>query len=229
MLYLIATPIGNLEDITLRAIRVLKEVDFILAEDTRQSGILLKHLGIDKPMRSFYDHNEAQKVPEIIQELRSGKNIALISSAGSPTISDPGYRLVRECLKEKIVFTSLPGPSSVINSLVLSNIPHDKFLFIGYLPRKSGQRKKIFQKASEIGAALVFLESPFRLLSSLEDLKEAAGFLQLTITREMTKKFEQVLDLKIDEAIEYFTKNKPRGEFVVIANMRIDQDKMEDQ
>ena len=126
-------------------------------------------------MRSFFDHNEAQKVPEIIQELRQVKISLLFPAPGRPTISDPGYRLVRECLKEKIAFTSLPGPSSVINSLVLSNIPHDKFLFIGYLPRKSGQRKKIFQKASEIEAALVFLESPFRLLSSLEDLKEAAG------------------------------------------------------
>jgi 16S rRNA (cytidine1402-2'-O)-methyltransferase len=228
MLYLIATPIGNLEDITLRALRVLKEVDFILAEDTRQSGILLKHFGIDKPMRSFYDHNEAQKVPEVVQELKSGKNIALISSAGSPTISDPGYRLVRECLKEKVAFTSVPGPSSVINALALSNVPHDKFLFIGYLPRKSGQRKKLFQKASATGAAIVFLESPFRLLSALEDIKESIGSVQLTITREMTKKFEQILDLKTDEAIEYFKKNKPLGEFVIIINIRENAELTED-
>ena len=216
MLYIVATPIGNLEDITLRALRVLKEVDLILAEDTRKTGQLLKHFAIQKTMESFYEHNERGKMPRVIEELKQGKNIALVSNAGVPTISDPGYKLIRECRRQSIAISSLPGASSVINALALSSLPRDKFVFFGYFLKKASGRRKQLQQVYDWGITAVFLESPFRLLTTLNDIKTLLGKRQLTIAREMTKKFEEVLELSADEAITHFTKKKPKGEFTIV-------------
>ncbi|MCK4519849.1 MAG: 16S rRNA (cytidine(1402)-2'-O)-methyltransferase [Candidatus Omnitrophica bacterium] len=216
MLYIAATPIGNLEDITLRAIRILGEVDLVLAEDTRKTGFLLKHLGIKKDLISFYEHNELKKIPQIIEQLKQGKNIALVSSAGTPTISDPGYKLIKACRREHLPVTSLPGPSSIINCLALTSLPHDKFAFLGYLPRKPSARRKLFNKVKEWEITLVFFESPYRILSSLKVIAEILGNRRITIGREMTKKFEEALELEVEEAINHFNQKAPRGEFVLI-------------
>ncbi|MFH1504288.1 MAG: 16S rRNA (cytidine(1402)-2'-O)-methyltransferase [Candidatus Omnitrophota bacterium] len=216
MLYIIATSIGNLEDITLRALRVLGEADFILAEDTRKTSFLLKHFNINKKVISFYEHNEVKKISWVIEELKSGKNIALVSSAGTPTISDPGYKLIRECRNNLIELTSLPGPSSIINALSLTSLAHEKFIFLGYAPRKKGRFKKMLEKVKDLEAAIIFLESPFRLLSSLKVLKEILGNRKIACAREMTKKFEEILELNIESAVDHFEKTKPRGEFTLI-------------
>lgn len=215
-MYILATPIGNLEDITLRALRILREVDFILAEDTRKTGLLLKRLGIKKKLFSFYEHNELKKIPWVIEELKKGKEIALVSNAGTPTISDPGYKLVRECRREKLMITSLPGPSSVICALSLTSLPHEKFAFLGYIPRKKNERRKMLAKVKEGGITSVFFESPFRLLGSLKDLLDILGNRKVAIVREMTKKFEEVIELPLKEACSYFSQKKPRGEIILI-------------
>jgi 16S rRNA (cytidine1402-2'-O)-methyltransferase len=220
MLLVTATPIGNLEDITLRALRVFKEADLILAEDTRKTGFLLKHFGIKKPLESFYEHNEKRKIPWVIEELKKGKNVVLVSSAGTPTISDPGYKLVRECRKESLPVTSIPGPSSVINALALSSIPHDKFVFLGYLPRKKGDRQRLLDKMKDYDCALVFFESPFRIVKSLKGIKEVLGNINVMCAREMTKKFEEVIEDNLAEAITHFEKKKIKGEFTIILDLR---------
>lgn len=216
MLYVVATPIGNLEDITLRALRILKEADIVLAEDTRKSGFLLAHFGTKKPLVSFFEHSEIQKIPWVVEELKKGKNIALISDAGTPTLSDPGYKLIRECRKEKISVVPIPGASSITTALSVTSIPHDKFIFLGYLPRKHNERLKLFEKVKHLEAAIVFFESPFRIVSALRDIKEAIGDKNVAIGREMTKKFEEFLELSISEAISHFEKTTPKGEFVII-------------
>ena len=216
MLYVVATPIGNLEDITLRALRILKEVDLVLAEDTRKSGFLLANFATKKPLISFFEHSEIQKIPWIIEELKKGKNIAVISDAGTPTLSDPGYKLIRECRKEKIPVVTVPGPSSITAALSITSIPHDKFIFLGYLPRKHNERLKLFEKVKHFEAAIVFFESPFRIVSALRDIKEVVGDKNVAIARELTKKFEEVLELPISEAIAHFEKITPKGEFVII-------------
>jgi len=215
MLYIVATPIGNLEDITLRASRILGEVDLVLAEDTRKTGLLLNRLNIKKGLVSFYEHNETRKIPLVIEELKKGKNIALVSNAGTPTISDPGYKLIKVCREEGIPVTSLPGPSSIINCLALSSIPHDKFVFLGYMPRKRSAQKKLLEKTRGWSFTLVFFESPYRILKSLKLIKEVLGEVQVVIAREMTKKFEEVLEVGVDEAIDHFSKKEPKGEFVI--------------
>jgi len=220
MLYIVATPIGNLEDITIRASRILGEVELILVEDTRKTGLLLKRLNIKKDLVSFYEHNEIRKIPLVIEELRKGKNIALVSSAGTPTISDPGYKLIKTCREEGIPITSLPGPSSIINCLALSSIPHDKFAFLGYMPRKRSAQKKLLERVKEWDLALVFFESPYRILKSLELIKEVLGKVRVVIAREMTKKFEEVLEVGVDEAIGHFSKKEPKGEFVIAIDNR---------
>jgi len=220
MLYIVATPIGNLEDITIRTLRILGEVDLILAEDTRKTGLLLKRLNIKKKLVSFYEHNEIKKIPLVIEELKKGRNIALASSAGTPTISDPGYKLIKACREEGIPVTSLPGPSSIINCLALSSIPHDKFAFLGYMPRKRSAQKKLLERVKEWDLALVFFESPYRILKSLKLIKEVLGKARVIIAREMTKKFEEVLEVGVDEAIDHFSKKEPKGEFVIAIDNR---------
>lgn len=218
MLYIIATPIGNLEDITLRAVRILGEAEFILAEDTRKTGMLLKRLGLKKDLVSFYEHNEIRKIPTVVEQLKKGKTIALVSSAGTPTISDPGYRLIRACRKEGLPVTSLPGPSSLVNCLAMSSIPHDKFIFMGYMPRKASVRKKLLDRVKDKRFTLVFFESPYRILKSLKAIKDVLGDTRVTVAREMTKKFEEVFESGVAEAIDYFSKKEPRGEFVLVVD-----------
>lgn len=218
MLYIVATPIGNLEDITLRAISILKEADLVLCEDTRKTGFLLKRLEIKKPLISFFEHNEVKKMPQVIEELKKGKRIALVSSAGTPTISDPGYKLIRACREENISITSIPGPSSIINALSLSSIVHEKFVFLGYLPRKAGQRQKLFEEVRSWGLTVVFFESPHRLIKSLGMIKEVLGNRKVAVLREMTKKFEEVKEAEIDEVLSHFSSKKPRGELVIIVS-----------
>ena len=219
MLYILATPIGNLEDITLRALRILGEVGLVLAEDTRKTGLLLKRLNLKKDLVSFYEHNEIRKIPLVIEELKKGRDIALVSSAGTPTISDPGYKLIKACREEGIPVTSLPGPNSIINCLALSSIPHDKFAFLGYMPRKASAQKKLLEKTKEWGLALVFFESPYRVLKSLKLIKEVLGGVRVVVGREMTKKFEEVLEAEVDRAIDHFSEKEPKGEFVIVIDL----------
>ncbi len=216
MLYIVATPIGNLEDITLRAIRVLKEVDLILCEDTRKTGLLLKHLKIKKPLASFFEHNEVKKIPQVIEELKRGKTIALISNAGTPAISDPGYKLIRECREQNLAVTSLPGASSIINAIALTSLPHERFVFLGYLPRKKTACKKLFQEIKTWNITFIFFESPYRLIKSLGIAREVFGNPKVAVVREMTKKFEEVKEGSLVEVINCFSTKKPKGELVVV-------------
>ena len=216
MLYLVSTPIGNLEDITLRALRVLREVDFILAEDTRATKFMLKHFGIEQRIESFYDHNEDAKIPKVLRELKKGKDIALVSTAGTPTISDPGYRLVRALKKENAPVTAIPGVSSPITAITLSAIPHDKFTFFGYFPRKESDRRKALEKISQFKMTAVFLESPYRIEAFTKAVKKYLPKAKLTIARELTKTFEEVVETTAEEAETLFSKKKPRGEYVVV-------------
>ena len=220
MLYLVATPIGNLEDITIRAKRILSEADLVLAEDTRKSGSLLKSLGIKKPFLSFHDHNEAQRIKQVVTYLKEGRKIALISNAGTPTISDPGYKLVRECKKEGIEVTSIPGPSSIINALALSSLPHEKFVFLGYLPRKKNAQSKALTEVKDFPGAIVFFESPYRVEKALKAAREVLGDKMVTLAREMTKKFEEIGECRITEAIETISKKERKGEFTIIIDNR---------
>jgi len=220
MLYIVATPIGNLEDITLRALRVLKEVDYVLSEDTRKTGVLLAHFEIKKPLISFFEHSEIKKLPWVIEELKKDKHFALVSDGGTPTISDPGYKLVRECRRENLPVTSLPGASSITNALALTGLPHDKFAFVGFLPRKPGERQRLFEKIKSWELNIVFLESPYRVVSTLEALRAFFGNIRVSVAREMTKQFEEVLELSLEEGIAHFQSHKPRGEFTIVLENR---------
>jgi 16S rRNA (cytidine1402-2'-O)-methyltransferase len=210
MLYIVATPIGNLGDITLRALEVLEKVKFLLCEDTRNTGLLLINLGIkNKPkLISFYDEVEEQKIPEIIRLLQDGSEIALVTDAGTPIISDPGWKLIKKCRNLGINYTSIPGPCAAINALVLSGIPAGRFVFLGFLPKKDGERLKILGKYKEFDGAKIIYESPFRIKKLEEQVKKIYGDkVQIAIIREMTKKFEEVLPTISKE---------PKGEITVI-------------
>ncbi len=210
MLYIIATPIGNLGDITLRALETLEKLDFLLCEDTRNTGLLLANLKIkNKPkLISFYDEVEEQKIPEIIKLLQNGSEVGLVTDAGTPIISDPGWKLIKKCRNLGISYTSLPGACAAINGLVLSGLPSGRFCFLGFLPKKDGERLKILGKYKEFDGAKIVYESPFRIKKLEEQIKTVYGSeTQIVIVREMTKKFEEVLP-----AVE----NKPKGEMTVI-------------
>ena len=197
MLYIIATPIGNLGDITLRALETLEKVSVLLCEDTRNTGLPLVNLGIkNKPkLISFYDEVEEQKIPEVIKLLQDGNEVALVTDAGTPIISDPGWKLIKKCRNLGIKYTSIPGPCAAINSLVLSGIPAGRFVFLGFLPKKDGERLKILEKYKEFDGAKIDYESPFRTKKLEEQIKKVYGNdVQIAITREMTKKFEEVLN-----------------------------------
>lgn len=218
MLYIIATPIGNLEDISLRALRVFKEVDYILAEDTRKTSCLLKYYGVKKPLVSFYEHNEKGRLPRVLEDLKNGKDIGMVSSAGTPTISDPGYKLVRECRREGLPVTAVPGPSSIINALALTSLPHDKFFYLGYLPRKKNERRRLLEEAKKWGRTFVFFESSFRLVKALNDIKEIFGNIEIAVGREMTKKFEEILEGNIEQVLAVGMQRKLKGEFTVVVS-----------
>jgi 16S rRNA (cytidine1402-2'-O)-methyltransferase len=211
-LYIVATPIGNLEDITLRALRILKESDLIACEDTRQTRVLLDRYEIKKPLVSFHEHSKLQKIDYLISELKSGKNIALVTDAGTPGISDPGGVLIAEALRSNIKVEPVPGPSALTTLLSVSGIPADKFLFLSYLPKKKG-RQTLLTSLKEIEYPIVFYESPYRIIKTLEELKNIIGDREVIIGRELTKKFEEITRGKIDECI---AKLKPKGEFTVI-------------
>jgi len=216
VIYLIPTPIGNLEDITLRAIRLLKEVDLILAEDTRVSIKLLKHFAIGTPLQSFHMHNEHKKVETVVQQLKNGKTVALISDAGTPGISDPGFLLVREALKEGVEVQCLPGPTALIPALVQSGIPCERFVFEGFLPPKKGRQTRLEQMALETRTQ-VFYESPHKLLKTLEQLVTYFGAdRSIAVVREISKLYESTFRGTAQEGVDFFEAHPPKGEFVIV-------------
>ena len=217
MIYLICTPIGNLNDISLRSIEILKSSDLIYAEDTRKAQKIFDRYKIDKKSFSFNDHNERIKTKSIIKESRSGKTISLISDAGAPLISDPGYILVNECIRENIEYSVIPGPSSVINSLLLSGLPIDKFMFLGFLPRKDSERKKVFENNIKNDATLIFFESPKRLVKTLLVMQKIyPSNRQAVICREMTKKYEEVIRGSISEIHKQVSSRDLKGEICLL-------------
>ena len=216
MLYVVATPIGNLGDITLRAIEVLKTVDVVAAEDTRRSGILLKLLGIKKPFVSYHEHNEATRTPELVEGLARGENVALITDAGTPGVSDPGFRLIRECIKRGVPFTIIPGPSSILTALVGSGFSTDKFSFGGFLPVKSGQRERELRAAAERDETTIFFESPYRLIKTLVACAEVMPDRQVCVARELTKKFEEFRRGTAVDLLAHYQTHPPKGEIVFV-------------
>jgi 16S rRNA (cytidine1402-2'-O)-methyltransferase len=215
-LYVVPTPVGNLEDMTFRAVRILKEVDSILAEDTRTTGFLLKHFGIKTPMQSHHKFNEHQTVDWIVSRIKSGTSIALVSDAGTPGISDPGFLLVRECLAQGIEVECLPGATAFVPALVDSGLPADRFSFEGFLPQKKGRQKRLEELAAE-KRTVIFYESPFRILKTLTQLAACMGAdRKASVSREISKLHEQTIHGNLEELIHWFTMNKPRGEFVIV-------------
>ena len=216
MLYVVATPIGNLGDITLRAIEILKLVDVVAAEDTRRSGMLLKHLEIKKPFISYHEHNEAARTTELVERLARGEKVALITDAGTPALSDPGLRLIRECIKREVPFTIIPGPSSILTALLGSGFSTHKFSFRGFLPVKSGQRERQLRAAAESDATVIFFESPYRLTKTLAACVDIMPDRQLCVAREMTKKFEEFRSGTADELLAHYQLHPPKGEIVLV-------------
>lgn len=215
-LFVVPTPIGNLEDITLRAIRILKEVDLILAEDTRTSGHLLRHLEISKPMQSYHIHNEHQTLAKLMERLHQGETMALITDAGTPGISDPGYLLIRECLRNQIEVECLPGPTAFVPALVNSGLPTDRFVFEGFLPHKKGRQTRLESLRNE-NRTMIFYESPHRLLKSLQQFTEYFGADRpASVSRELTKVFEETVRGSLQEIITYFANKTIKGEIVIV-------------
>ena len=219
-LYLVPTPIGNLEDITLRALRILKEVDLILAEDTRKTGTLLKHFEIDKKMMSHHAHNEHKTVSMLAERIAAGENVALVTDAGTPGISDPGFLLVRECVRAGLEVECLPGPTAFVPALVNSGLPCDTFCFEGFLPQKKGRQTKLKELANE-HRTMVFYESPHRLVKALEEFTEHFGSeRQASVSRELTKLYEETKRGTVTELAEYFKSKTVKGEIVIVVEGR---------
>jgi 16S rRNA (cytidine1402-2'-O)-methyltransferase len=216
MLYVVATPIGNLGDITSRALEVLKDVDLIAAEDTRHSGLLLKHFGIKKPLLSYHEHNEATRTEQLVERLARGENVALITDAGTPGLSDPGLRLIRECIKREIPFTITPGPSSILTALLGSGFSTEKFSFRGFLPTKSGQRERELRAAAGCEQTTIFFESPYRLTKTLAACIDVMPERQLCVARELTKKFEEFRRGAAGELLAHYQAHPPKGEIVLV-------------
>lgn len=216
-LFIVATPIGNLEDITFRAIKILKNVDIIACEDTRHTKILLNAYNINKPLVSFYSYNQIKKTDYLITELKNGKNIALVSDAGMPGISDPGYVIIKEAIKNEINLEVIPGASALITALVASGKPTNKFVFEGFLSNKSSQRRKRLEELKKELRTVVIYESPHRLLKLIQDIIDIMGEdKEMVCAREMTKKYEEIIRCKAIKMLEIFSKNLPRGEFVIV-------------
>ncbi|HEY9059064.1 MAG TPA: 16S rRNA (cytidine(1402)-2'-O)-methyltransferase [Pseudobacteroides sp.] len=216
ILYLVATPIGNLEDITLRAINVLKQVDIIAAEDTRQTLKLLNHLEIKKPLVSYYEHNKTVKGNYLIEQLLDGKEIALVSDAGTPAISDPGEDLVKLAIKNNINITSIPGPVAAIAGITASGLKCGRFVFEGFLPMNKKVRKDRLNQLKGEVRTMVFYEAPHKLIYTLKDLYETLGDRRIVLARELTKKFEEYLRLSLKEALNYYDEKSPKGEYVLM-------------
>ena len=214
-LYIVSTPIGNLEDITFRAVKILSEVDLIAAEDTRTTLNLLRHYSIVKPLISYYSYNEARRTPELVEKLASGTSIALVSDAGTPGISDPAYRIIRSALDEKIPVVAIPGPAAFLPALVVSGLPIDRFVYEGFLPVKKGRKTKLEHLALE-ERTIVLYESPHRILRTLTDLRTYLGEREVSVARELTKKFEEVVRGTLTDAHRVFSSKSIKGEFVVV-------------
>lgn len=215
-LFIVPTPIGNLDDITLRAVNVLREVDFVLAEDTRTTSFLLKHLGIEKKLYSHHKFNEHATVRMVAESIAAGRNAALVSDAGTPGISDPGFLLVRTCVEAGIEVETLPGATALIPALVQSGFPCDRFCFEGFLPQKKGRAKQL-QSLAEEERTMIFYESPYRVVKCLEQFAEVFGpQRRVSVSRELTKKFEQTVRGTIAEVLEHFRRIDPKGEFVIV-------------
>lgn len=214
-LYLVATPIGNLEDMSPRAVRILKEAVLIAAEDTRHTGKLLKHFGIETPLTSYFEHNKLAKLDFILEKLSTG-DVALVSDAGTPAINDPGYELVRAALASGFDVKPVPGPSAPLAALTVSGLPTDSFLYLGYLPHKTSERHKVLEQVENLSYTLIFLESPYRIVESLEDLLSVLGDRRICVAREMTKMFEEYWRGTISGAVAYFKSQPARGEFTLV-------------
>ncbi|MFU7516584.1 16S rRNA (cytidine(1402)-2'-O)-methyltransferase [Clostridium sp. HCS.1] len=223
-LYLVSTPIGNLKDITLRALEVLESVDEIAAEDTRTSLKLLNHFQIKKSLFSYHKHNEQGKSLDIINKLKNGVNIALITDAGTPGISDPGSIIVEKCIEENIEFEVLPGATAITTALVYSGLDTTKFIFRGFLPRENKDRNPIIEEIKSVRDTLIFYEAPHRLLNTLEYIKDNLGDRKIAVCRELTKLHEEIYRGKISDAINYFNEVRPRGEFVLVIQGKSDED-----
>jgi len=215
ILYVVSTPIGNLDDITHRAVKVLASVDLIAAEDTRTTKILLDHYSIRKPMLSYFSRNEGQRAPQLIEKLLQGRSIALVSDAGTPGISDPAYSVVRLAVERGISVVPIPGPTAFISALVVSGLPTDRFVFEGFLPQKKGRRTKLEALKSE-RRTVVLYESPHRIRKTLAEIYEHLGDRQVVVARELTKKFEEIVRGRVHAVIEELAKKEPRGEYVII-------------
>ena len=218
MLYIVSTPIGNLKDITLRAIETLKSVDLIAAEDTRHTKILLDAYQIQKPLTSFFEHNQIKKAEHLLGLLKTGKNIALVSDAGTPGISDPGFLMVRRAMENNVPISVIPGVSACITALTASGLPAHRFVFEGFLPPKSGARRNKLVSLKGQGATIIFYESPHRLLKTLKDMRDVWDDPPIVVARELTKKFEEIRKDKASLLIEHFTRHAPKGEFVLLVS-----------
>lgn len=219
-LYLIATPIGNLKDLTERAKETLNAVDLILAEDTRKSGLLLRHFEIKKPLNSFFEHNETSRIEKVLSDLKNGKSIALLTDAGTPTISDPGYKLVREAVSLGINVVGIPGASAVTLALSVSGLPTDKFLFLGFLPKKEGQKRNYFSELitrfSDFPVTLIAFESPYRLIETLEVLNGIKPETKIAVCRELTKMYEEVIRGIPKDLLNFYKDREPKGEITLV-------------
>lgn len=215
-LYIVSTPIGNREDITLRALRLLKEVDLIAAEDTRHTGLLLRHFGIQTPLTSYFEGNESRKKEFILSKLMQGERVALVSDAGTPGISDPGFRLIQTAAENRIAVVPVPGPSAVIAALSVSGLPTDAFLFKGFLPHKSKKREDWLKQLEGVRETLIFYESPHRLSETLNDIFEILGDREMVLTRELTKIYEEVLRGKVSEIQAQIGERKLKGEITLV-------------
>ena len=216
VLYIVSTPIGNMEDITLRALRILREVDLIAAEDTRRTGLLLKHFEIQTPLTSYFEGNELKKREYILSKLKEDKNIALVSDAGTPGISDPGFRLIQLAIENQIPIIPIPGPSAVITALSVSGLPTDSFLFKGFLPHKSKKRRDLLKELEEVRETLIFYESPHRFSETLEDILEILGDREIVLTRELTKVYEEILRGKVSQIQNMIGERKLKGEITLV-------------
>ncbi len=216
MLYIVSTPIGNLEDITLRALRILKEVDLIAAEDTRRTGLLLKHFGIESPLTSYFEGNEFKKREFILAKLKEGKSVALVSDAGTPGISDPGFRLIQLAVENQIPTIPIPGVSAAITALSVSGLPTDAFLFKGFLPHKSKKRRDLLQELEGVRETLIFYESPHRISETLGDVLEILGDREVVLTRELTKVYEEIIRGRAGEILKQIGDKKLKGEITLV-------------
>jgi 16S rRNA (cytidine1402-2'-O)-methyltransferase len=229
ILYIVSTPIGNREDITLRALRILKEVDLIAAEDTRHTLLLLRHFGIQIPLTSYFEGNELKKKEFILAKLKQGARIALVSDAGTPGISDPGFRLIQTAIGNQIPVVPIPGPSAVIAALSVSGLPTDAFLFKGFLPHKSKKKRDLLQQLEGIRETLIFYESPHRLSETLNDIFDILGDREMVLTRELTKAYEEVLRGKVSEIQNLIRDRKLKGEITLVISGKTRQERFKNR